>query len=75
VAREAQGRATGSQEVNELVKRAADWAHEASVLIAVFALLDKVLRGDLTWAWTVVALAVSAFFFIGAVALDRYARS
>jgi hypothetical protein len=61
--------------MNAFATRAADWAHEASVLVAVFSLLDRILRGDLTWRWTWSVLGVSAVFFSGAVALDRYRES
>jgi hypothetical protein len=54
---------------------AADWLREASVLIAVFALLDKVARDTLTIPWLLGAMMIAAVFFTLGAALERYRRS
>lgn len=47
------------------------WLHEASVLVAVFGLLDKALRWDLTLSWTLSMLAVALILFVLGAVVER----
>jgi hypothetical protein len=49
------------------------WLREASVLVAVFAWLDKRIRGDrFSGAWAVEASSVVVFLLLCGVALERF---
>ena len=49
-----------------------EWMREASVLVAVFGILDKLLRGEgPTSAWTVAVLAVALSFFSWGCIIER----
>jgi len=50
----------------------ADWLREASVLIAVFGVLDKLVKNELTTAWGWGALCLAIAFFSAGAALERY---
>jgi len=44
---------------------------EVGILIFVFAILDKVIAGNITGWWTVAAVAVSAGFFSAGCYIER----
>jgi hypothetical protein len=49
----------------------AEGFREVGVLIFVFALLDRVIQGRITFWWTMTAVAVSAAFFAAGCYLER----
>jgi len=49
----------------------ADGFREVGVLIFVFAILDKVISGQITGWWTVTAIVVSALFFFAGCYIER----
>jgi len=60
---------SGRKSVAEML---ADWLREASVLIAVFGVLDKLVKNELTTAWGWGALCLAIAFFSAGAALERY---
>jgi hypothetical protein len=51
---------------------ASEWLREASVLVAVFAWLDKRVRGDVfSGAWAVEAVSAALFLFVLGVVVER----
>lgn len=52
----------------------ADWLREASVLVAVFGVLDKLVKDELTTMWGWGALALSASFFVLGAGIEAYRR-
>jgi len=50
-----------------------EWLREASILVAVFGILDKFLRSEIpTLTWTLSVLAVALIFFVGGCTLERW---
>jgi hypothetical protein len=49
----------------------AEGFREVGVLTFVFAILDRLIDGKITTNWTLVALAVSAFFFGMGLYIER----
>jgi hypothetical protein len=49
----------------------AEGFREVGVLVFVFALLDKVVQGKITFWWTMIAVALSATCFTAGCYLER----
>jgi len=63
-------------ERKSLAEMAGEFLREAAVLIAVFGILDKVLRNEgPTLAWTVAVLAVALILLVGGCILERRRQS
>lgn len=49
----------------------AEGFREIGVLILVFALLDKLVSGSITWQWTLAAIFISSLTFGAGVYIER----
>lgn len=58
-----------------LAEMVSEWLREASVLITVFALLDKLLKNELIESWVWGTIATAGLVFAVGAALERYRRS
>ncbi len=54
--------------IDEMVGEA---LREVGVLILVFAILDRLVAGSITWIWTVAAILISASAFLYGCVLER----
>jgi len=52
-------------------KMLAEGFREVGVLILVFAILDKLVSGSITWNWTLTALISSSLVFSAGVYIER----
>ena len=55
-------------------KMLGDGFREVGVLVLVFALLDRILSGNITIRWTLAALALGILFFCTGLYIERRRR-
>jgi hypothetical protein len=54
-------RPVGFEYARALIDRGAEFFREAAVLVFVFALLDKILRGEISLLWVIGTVAVALY--------------
>jgi hypothetical protein len=60
-------------ERHTITEMSSEWLREASILVAVFGILDKFLRSETpTWGWTFSVLTVALLFFVIGCTLERW---